>query len=299
MHEDRSGRRSTKQQHAAPIHFDATQRRRDRLRNGGSVSTPPTDAKQVSSPPAARTVAARVPAAPQPGLPRPAAPKPTEPAPQKRRSTEELSSFLVNFVVEQTGYPPEIVELDADLEADLGIDSIKKAQLFGEIGEYFAIPPRADLALDDFPTLRHVLGFLIEAVGSPSTPAPVATPTTAVAAVSRNGHSTIANGHVANGHVATEDAAAATATVGHRKGRSEEELSAFLVNFVVEQTGYPPEIVELDADLEADLGIDSIKKAQLFGEIGEYFAIPPRADLALDDFPTLRHVLGFLIEATA
>jgi acyl carrier protein len=84
------------------------------------------------------------------------------PAPP-RRSAEELSSFLVNFVVEQTGYPPEIVELDADLEADLGIDSIKKAQLFGEIGEYFAIPPRADLSLADFPTLRHVLGFLVEA----------------------------------------------------------------------------------------------------------------------------------------
>jgi acyl carrier protein len=77
------------------------------------------------------------------------------------RSVEELSSFLTNFVVEQTGSPPDIVELDADLEADLGIDSIKKAQLFGEIGEYFAIPPRADLSLDEFPTLRHVLEFLV------------------------------------------------------------------------------------------------------------------------------------------
>ena len=38
----------------------------------------------------------------------------------------ELEKFLINFVVEQTGYPPEVVELDANLEADLGIDSIKK-----------------------------------------------------------------------------------------------------------------------------------------------------------------------------
>ena len=42
-------------------------------------------------------------------------------------------------MVEQTGYPPEVVELDADLEADLGIDSIKKAQLFGELHEYFDV----------------------------------------------------------------------------------------------------------------------------------------------------------------
>ncbi len=67
----------------------------------------------------------------------------------------------MNFVVEQTGYPPEIVELDADLEADLGIDSIKKAQLFGELGEYFDIQPDPNLSLDDFPTLRHVRDYLV------------------------------------------------------------------------------------------------------------------------------------------
>ena len=63
-------------------------------------------------------------------------------------------------MVEQTGYPPEVVELDADLEADLGIDSIKKAQLFGELAEYFDVQPNENMTLDDFPTLRHVLNFL-------------------------------------------------------------------------------------------------------------------------------------------
>jgi acyl carrier protein len=77
-------------------------------------------------------------------------------------SAAELETFLVNFVVEQTGYPPEIVELDCDLEADLGIDSIKKAQLFGELREYFDIMPDERLTLDDFPTLRHVLDFLVK-----------------------------------------------------------------------------------------------------------------------------------------
>ena len=69
----------------------------------------------------------------------------------------------MNFVVEQTGYPPEMVELDADLEADLGIDSIKKAQMMGELAEQFAISVDVtdeSLSLDDFPTLRHVCEFL-------------------------------------------------------------------------------------------------------------------------------------------
>jgi len=74
-----------------------------------------------------------------------------------------LEAFMIDFVVEQTGYPREVVELDADLEADLGIDSIKKAQLFAELRDYFRINPnitRNDLTLDDFPTLRHVVNFI-------------------------------------------------------------------------------------------------------------------------------------------
>ncbi len=54
-----------------------------------------------------------------------------------------MQQFLIDFVVEQTGYPPEIVDMDSDLEADLGIDSIKKAQLFGELREMFTFPAAA------------------------------------------------------------------------------------------------------------------------------------------------------------
>ena len=36
------------------------------------------------------------------------------------RSLQRLKRSLIDFVVEQTGYPAEIVELDVDLEADLG-----------------------------------------------------------------------------------------------------------------------------------------------------------------------------------
>ena len=99
----------------------------------------------------------------------------------------ELEKFLVNFVVEQTGYPPEVVELDADLEADLGIDSIKKAQLFGELQEYFDVTPLTasegvdNLTLDDFPTLRHILNFLASVPQKPTQKSAAPTPTIASA----------------------------------------------------------------------------------------------------------------------
>lgn len=195
-------------------------------------------------------------------------------------TAEELTEFLVNFVVEQTGYPPEIVEMDADLEADLGIDSIKKAQLFGEIGQHFSIEPDPNLTLDDFPSLQTVANFILRndrPADQPTPVAPVTTPTNPATA-------SYSNGAVTNG----------SPNNGHAHSWSRRELDEFLVNFVVEQTGYPPEIVEMDADLEADLGIDSIKKAQLFGEIGEHFDVEPDTSLTLDDFPTLSHVSEFI-----
>ena len=81
----------------------------------------------------------------------------------------------------------------------------------------------------------------------------------------------MANGSAA--HTAVSAPPASPAVAIKAGGPASEQLEAFLINFVVEQTGYPAEVVDLDADLEADLGIDSIKKAQLFGELQEYFDI--------------------------
>ena len=283
------------------LEFDATARRREKMRQKGitpsaATTAAPTPARPadnghahaapVERPtvlPASRPlpVTPRVVTPPKPVAP----PAPVVPPPVVAESAvsldpAELEKFLVNFVVEHTGYPAEIVELDADLEADLGIDSIKKAQLFGELGEYFDVQPTADLSLDSFPTLRHVLDFLVKVQGSapPAAPAP-----------STNGSMPAAAPVVQAPAVQVPAAESAVSL-------DPAELETFLVNFVVEHTGYPAEIVELDADLEADLGIDSIKKAQLFGELGEYFDVQPTADLSLDSFPTLRHVLDFLVK---
>ncbi|MDR2346416.1 MAG: phosphopantetheine-binding protein, partial [Planctomycetaceae bacterium] len=87
---------------------------------------------------------------------------PIEQQPNRQLDPDEIESFLINFVIDQTGYPPEVVDMDVDLESDLGIDSIKKAQLFGEIGQYFDIKPNGDLTLDQFPTLRTVKDFLLQ-----------------------------------------------------------------------------------------------------------------------------------------
>ncbi len=346
--------------HSSIPHFDATERRRAKMRgtppvvaparekNGHSapVAVPPSAPangnghgngngnghkpttriapQPVAARPAAATSsyvapvakAATKPAGPQRQLPKPTAPAqlpvaskasaqdrpPAKPAVAATRSPEQLESFLVNFVVEQTGYPPEVVDLDADLEADLGIDSIKKAQLFGELDEHVGIAAsvgtgEGNLSLDDFPTLRHVLNFLqANQPAAAAVPAPTIAPQPTLAAPQP---ASVANRAPAPVAAAVAPAPAASSAAPAKNAPDSAQLESFLVNFVVEQTGYPPEVVDLDADLEADLGIDSIKKAQLFGELDEHIGLAAsvgtgEGNLSLDDFPTLRHVLNFL-----
>ena len=216
----------------------------------------------------------------------------------------DIETFLVDFVVEQTGYPREIVEMDADLEADLGIDSIRKAQLFGEIGQKYGLSADDTVSLDDFRTLRHLLAYMLPQVGGAEAwPAgdqvPAVDSRAHASRLGENEH--LENGresrrYATNGQIHAQDDATQLPTAKTSAGSIvAEELETFLIDFVVEQTGYPREIVEMDADLEADLGIDSIRKAQLFGEIGQKYGLSADDTVSLDDFRTLRHLLAYML----
>src|SRR5262249_41089228 len=151
------------------LHYDATERRRVAHRQNAKPERRDAPAATTNG---HKTPAARVAAAPARGEPSAIEPTPVAPARQPVKAAAaveyqnghaalstngsvpalpalgDLKEFLIAFVVEHTGYPAEIVELDADLEADLGIDSIKKAALFGELGEQFKIaPPSGNVTL--------------------------------------------------------------------------------------------------------------------------------------------------------
>jgi acyl transferase domain-containing protein len=75
----------------------------------------------------------------------------------------------------------------------------------------------------------------------------------------------------------------------------EESVRAALLEQVIALTGYPPDLVGFDLDMEADLGIDSVKQAQIFGRVRERFDLATEDRLSLRDFPTLGHVLRFVM----
>ncbi len=66
---------------------------------------------------------------------------------------------MLDIVAEKTGYPKEMLDFDLDLEADLGIDTVKQAEMFASVRAAYNIPRDENMKLRDFPTLAHVIKF--------------------------------------------------------------------------------------------------------------------------------------------
>ena len=74
----------------------------------------------------------------------PAEPAAQLPAPEAEpEPAVDIQTALLQIVSERTGYPLEMLDLDLDLEADLGIDSIKRIEILGALHE------KADMAGGD------------------------------------------------------------------------------------------------------------------------------------------------------
>lgn len=78
--------------------------------------------------------------------------------------TISLKDVLLNIVGEKTGYPLEMLGLDLDMEADLGIDSIKRIEILSalqEAGQSSGWSADADIEeVAKLKTLRQVIEFL-------------------------------------------------------------------------------------------------------------------------------------------
>ncbi len=195
-----------------------------------------------------------------PAPPKPAAPAsqplPAPPQPMAAAPKSDVKDQVLALVAEKTGYPADMLDLDLDLEADLGIDTVKQAEIFAAIREQYGIPRDASRKLREYPTLAHVIRFVQEK-------------RTDAVAEAEPTHADVP--------------AAAT----------EDPLQEKILQIVSEKTGYPKDMLDLDLDLEADLGIDTVKQAEMFAAVRAAFDIPRDGKLKLRDFPTLAHVVQF------
>jgi len=101
-------------------------------------------------------------AAPPPGLSTetPVAPEPgSTPAPE----VVDFQELLLEVVADKTGYPREILAMEMSLEADLGIDSIKRVEILSALQERMPHLPEVDASeIPSLQTLGQVLQFIEE-----------------------------------------------------------------------------------------------------------------------------------------
>jgi acyl transferase domain-containing protein/acyl carrier protein len=200
----------------------------------------------VAAPPAAPAPPVEIVAGKQPSAP-PAAPP------------RDLAGLLLAVVAEKTGYPAEMLNPGMALEADLGIDSIKRVEILAAVRERVPDLPEIE------PGVVATLGTLGEIIG-----------------------------HLERGWPAAA-AASGPDPAGRGPASTPGDLQGALLAVVAEKTGYPADMLTLEMALEADLGIDSIKRVEIFSALRERFPglgeMEPSAMAAL---PTLGAIVAAL-----
>jgi acyl transferase domain-containing protein len=135
---------------------------------------------------------------------------------------------------------------------------------------------------------------------------PVARPAAPVAVPATNGHVTHAAPET-NGKHAPEPVkpAAVVAPAAPAAALDRDSLLVRLLDLVSERTGYPKEALSIDLDLEADLGVDSIKRVEILGTLAESIGTgadgkQPNLEMEkLSTIKTLRGIADYVSEALA
>lgn len=93
----------------------------------------------------------------------------------------ETQAAVTRVIAELTRYPSDILTPNADFEADLGIDSVKRTEILAQLQQRYALPEDLDIPVAEIRTIAAVAAFIDRAkdrdiVARPSAPAPAPTP---------------------------------------------------------------------------------------------------------------------------
>jgi acyl transferase domain-containing protein/acyl carrier protein/NAD(P)-dependent dehydrogenase (short-subunit alcohol dehydrogenase family) len=195
--------------------------------------------------------------------------------------TLDISAVLLEVVSEKTGYPVDMLELDMGMDSDLGIDSIKRVEILSTLQERLpGSPSIGPEHLGSLRTLGDIAGHLSVGIAAQTHPHPVPP-------LEREGTQ------------GSLPAAAAPAGAGATTAES-VDVAAILLEVVGDKTGYPVDMLELEMAMDADLGIDSIKRVEILSALQE--RLPGSPSIGPEHLGTLRtlgDIAGFLSPAVA
>ncbi len=173
-------------------------------------------------------------------------------------------ALLLDVVAEKTGYPKDALDDSMTLEADLGIDSIKRVEILGALKDRL---PAAG-AMDAMQLAQlNTLGEIAAAIGGATVTPQDATPPSAAPVANR------------------ASAASFSAT----------DVLGTLIDIVAQKTGYPKDALSASMALEGDLGVDSIKRVEILSALKDKLpSLPPLDAVRLAQLQTIGEIAGAL-----
>ncbi|MER3491473.1 MAG: beta-ketoacyl synthase [Mastigocladus sp. ERB_26_2] len=211
-----------------------------------------------------------------------------------------LSHTLLNVVSDKTGYPVEMLELSMDIEADLGIDSIKRVEILGALLDLYPDLPKPNPEeLGQLRTLGQIVEYmrtLVAAISQVESARVQTAPEVTVDEVKTSEEGDVVTRKVENAQ--SKDIYSTTVSeepTSSLPSLDFTDLSQILLNVVSEKTGYPVEMLELSMDMEADLGIDSIKRVEILGALLELYPNLPKPNPEeLGELRTLSQIVDYM-----
>lgn len=85
----------------------------------------------------------------------------TQIEPSVTRNQEVLLREIVQLFADKTGYPSDMLEPKLDLEADLGIDTVKQMEILGQIRQKYNIRLKEGFSLKQTPNIDSIVNLVI------------------------------------------------------------------------------------------------------------------------------------------
>lgn len=205
--------------------------------------------------------------------------------PQTRPGKEALTADVLKVFSEVTKYPVDMLELDLEMEADLGIDTVKQATILSMLGEKYRLERQEGMQLSNYPTIGHIVDLIYEKA-TPAGAPPVQSPPPAPQPLSPRAEPVPAAG---------PEQGAAPAPV-KEVDEVRQAIIAETLRVFSEVTKYPPDMLDLDMEMEADLGIDTVKQATILSMLGEKYLLERQEGMQLSNYPTIRHIVELIYE---
>ncbi|MGC4068739.1 MAG: SDR family NAD(P)-dependent oxidoreductase [Polyangiaceae bacterium] len=195
---------------------------------------------------------------------------------------EDVKKAVLDVVAEVTGYGVAMLDLDMELEADLGIDTVKQATVLANLAERLKLERLGTLRLSEYPTLRRIVEFC------------AVTGNESAVGASPNGDRSTTSAAGPRPEI-TRAATSDTPQEAIDSTRRQVVRSAVL-STIASVTGYAESLLSEEMELEADLGIDTVKQATILATLGEHFAFEGAFAARLSNFSTIGQLIAHFTE---